>query len=99
MKNDPQTTNAQAVIEGNTIVIRVEISSIPMIVEGGWGCGAIGPRMRITDVQAFAKDWVRQLNRESEDGSTPIHRMFDATINEAIEQGAEGIDEHEQQDA
>lgn len=99
---DPQTTpetNAQAIIEGDAVVIRVTLSSIPAIIDGGWGCGAISPRMKITDVQAFAKDWVSELNREAEDGSTPIHKMFDATINEAIEQGAEGIEEHEQQNA
>lgn len=96
----PQPTpeaNGQAVVEDGNIVIRIALTSLPMIVEGGWACNAILPRMKITDGVAFAKDWISEMNRESEDGSTPINRMFDVTINEAINQGAEGIEEHERQ--
>jgi hypothetical protein len=41
---------------------------------------------------------MRELNQESEDGSTRIHRMFDGAIEEAINQGAFGIEEHERQE-
>lgn len=32
-----------------------------------------------------------ELHREAEDGTTLVHRMFDAAIRGAVEQGAEGI--------
>jgi hypothetical protein len=45
----------------------------------------------ISDKTVWAQEVVRQLNSEREDGSTPVHRMFDAAFLEALEQGAEGI--------
>lgn len=41
----------------------------------------------------FAKEVVRELNSEDEEGTTAIHKMFDAAFIEAIEQGAEGVEE------
>ena len=49
---------------------------------------------RVADPAAFAKDVARELNRESEDGSTPLTRLLDSVIEEAINQGAEGIEEN-----
>lgn len=47
---------------------------------------------KITDVDKFAAEVLRQLEAESEDGTTAVHRMLDACIVEAIEYGAEGIE-------
>lgn len=89
----------QAVIEDGAIVIWVPVDCLPAIVEGAWAAGYMDTRFKVTDAATFAKALVIELNSESEDGTTAIHKMFDACINEAIEQGAEGIDEHEDQDA
>lgn len=89
----------QAVIEGDTVVIRISLVSLPTAVEGAWASYGLPTRMKVTDVKAFAKELVIALNREEEDGTTRIHTMFDGAINEAIEQGAEGIEEHEDQNA
>ena len=51
------------------------------------------PGCRITDPIKFAKEVERELNRESEDGSTRLSRMLDEAIAEAINQGAEGVEE------
>jgi hypothetical protein len=40
----------------------------------------------------FAKDVRYALLAEEEDGSTPIARMLDAAIAQAVEQGSEGLD-------
>jgi len=90
--------SGEAVIEGGAIVIRVDISALPMVVEGAWAAGGMDLRLKVTDAKAFAKDLVRALNDEAEDGTTAIHKMFDAAIWEASEQGAEGIEEHEDQE-
>lgn len=91
--------SGRAIIEDGSIVIRIAIDALPMIVEGSWASGGMGTRYKVTDAAAFAADLVRELNDESEDGTTRIHRMFDKAIINAIEQGAEGIEEHEKQEA
>lgn len=87
----------QAVIERKSIVIRVPIPALPMIVEGAWATNNWDTRWKVTDPEAFAKEIVHTLNQEDERGTTAIHRMFDRAIVAAVEDGAEGIDEHEDQ--
>jgi len=70
-----------------------------MVIEGAWATNNLPTRMKITNVQEFAADLIHELNDESEDGSTRIHRMLDKAIENAISQGAFGIEEHEQQEA
>lgn len=91
--------SGKAVIEGETIVIRVPIASLAQVVEGAWALGSLDMRWKVTDAPVFARDLVVELNREDEQGTTKIHTMFDKAINEALEQGADGIEEHENQDA
>lgn len=91
--------DGKATIKGGAIVIRVAIKALPVVVEGAWALGSLDTRWKITDAPAFAEDLVRALNDEDEQGTTMIHKMFDAAINEALEQGAEGIEEHEDQNA
>lgn len=91
--------NGRAVIEGDAMLIRLPIDYLPQVVEGAWALNAMPVRMQITDAGAFAKELVRVLNREDEQGTTMIHRMMDSAIVEALEQGAEGIEEHPQQSA
>lgn len=92
------STGGKAVIENGGIVIRVSLHALPEIVEGAWACSILSRRYKITNIEEFAADLVRELNRESEDGTTRIHTMFDKAIEEAIDQGAFGIDEHEKQE-
>ncbi len=89
----------KAVIEKGAIVIRVTIDSLPMVAEGAWALGALDTRWKVTDAALFAQDLLLALNDEDEEGTTPIHKLFDAAINEALNQGAQGIEEHEIQDA
>ena len=88
-----------AIIENGVIIIRIPVASLPMVVEGAWALNALDTRFKLTDAALFAKDLVCALNEEDEQGTTMIHKMFDAAINEALEQGADGIEEHENQDA
>lgn len=52
------------------------------------------PAYRVTDKAAFADAIVEALDREEEDGTTPLHRLFDAAMLAAIEDGAEGVEEY-----
>jgi hypothetical protein len=94
-----EENGGQAVIENGSIVIRVSLDALPTVVEGAWASGGMDTRYKITNAQEFAAELVTELNRESEDGTTRIHLMFDRAIQEAIDQGAFGIEEHEQQEA
>ena len=89
----------EAAIVKGSIVIRVPMKSLKDLVEGAWALGSLDTRMKITDAKAFADELVSAINCEDEEGTTPLHRLFDAAINDALEQGAEGIEEHEEQDA
>lgn len=89
---------SDALIKGGYIVIRVPISALPVAYQAGIDSGFIEPRYRITNAKAFAKDVVRALNDEEEDGTTPIHRLMDKACEEAIEQGAEGVEEFNEDD-
>lgn len=46
----------------------------------------------ITDEAVFADAIREAMQIEEEDGTTPIHRMFDSAAEWAIEQGCEGIE-------
>jgi hypothetical protein len=88
-------------LEGDDIVIRVPLSAIPFAAEVAFGeanydCDEFGfPRMVVTAVRTFAYGMLRELNREAEDGSTPIHLLLDKAIIGAAEQGTEGLEQHE----
>lgn len=84
---------ATAVIEDGNIVIRLPFSHIPHGVKAGCDLGYIHGDWRVTNPEVFAKEMVRALNDEDEQGTTPIHRLLDEATNEAIESGAEGIEE------
>jgi hypothetical protein len=83
---------ARALIDGGDIVIRVAISALPLIAQKPLADEGLNDSLKVSDAAVFAADLVRELNREEEDGTTRIHRMFDGAIMEAIEQGACGVE-------
>ncbi len=88
----------RAVVKGGEIIITVPIEALQTVVDGAHALGSLDTRWMVTAPDVFARDLIRALNDEDEQGTTPIHRLFDAAINEALEQGAEGIEEHPEQD-
>ena len=89
--------SGEAVIEDGALVIRVSLEALPMVLEGAWAMAKFDTRYKITDASEFAKELVYALNREDEQGTTPVHELFDKAILYVIEQGGFGIDEHEDQ--
>jgi hypothetical protein len=87
-----------AKIVNEEIVICIPIATLPLAMEGACDLKTIDPPCRVTNPSAFAKDFVRALNDESEDGTTPIHRLFDAAMNAALENGATGVEDVPQPD-
>lgn len=89
---------SDAIIKDGKIVISIKVADLPAAIEGGFLCGAFETRWKITNADAFAKHLVRELNHEDEEGTTRVHRMLDGAALEAIEQGAQGIEQHEDQE-
>lgn len=46
----------------------------------------------VSDPVQFAADVCAALEDEEEDGSTPVHRLLDAAIDSAVNDGSEGLD-------
>jgi hypothetical protein len=86
-------TGAEAVIRDGKIEISIAIEALPAILSGSIAAGGVYGLFKITDANAFASELCRALNDEREDGTTRVHMMFDAGINHAIDQGAEGVEE------
>lgn len=49
---------------------------------------------KVEDPVAFAKDVKNELEREEEDGTTPVHKLLDAACEAAVENGSEAVLEH-----
>jgi hypothetical protein len=89
----------RAVIKDGWVVIAVRVENIGVALEGAWASGCRDGRYRVTDALVFAEELVRELNREDEIGTTLIHKMLDEAMYNAIDEGAEGVEEHPEQDA
>lgn len=76
-------------IEGDEIVIRLKIEALPGALAGG----PHGLWMRVTNSGDAAKAMVRVLEAEEEDGTTPVHRLFDDAMLHALENGEDGFRE------
>lgn len=78
-----------AKIEGDEIVIRIKIDALPVAMAGS----PLGLDWHVTDAAEFAKEFVHELNNEQEDGTTPLHVVFDKAMSSAIDNGCDGIEE------
>lgn len=94
-----KTPSAEAYISRGALVIRVPIKNLNCALDGAWAAANYQPRYRVTDAPTFAKELMHELNREAEDGTTPIHTLFDKCMYAAIENGCEGVEEHPEQEA
>lgn len=88
----------RAIIERDSVVVRFPIEALAEALEGAWAMRKIDVRYKVTNAAALAKEFVNALNDEDEQGTTLIHEMADQAFVDCIEAGAEGIDEHEDQD-
>lgn len=48
--------------------------------------------LKVTDKATFAKEVVRALEHEEEDGTTPVHLLFDNAFEYAVGDGCEGVE-------
>lgn len=83
-------------VVGNAIVIRLPLSILPVVLEGApfneGPDGSCRPLYRVSNAALFAEAIAYELDAEKEDGTTPVHLLFDDVMEEAIENGCEGVD-------
>lgn len=72
-------------IKNDQLVISVGISAFAFATQAAdaWPDNEV-----IVDESQFAKDIVHELQREDEQGSTPLHFLFDSLAQKALEQGS-----------
>jgi hypothetical protein len=49
------------------------------------------PALKFKDRDVWVEDVIAELNREEEDGSTPVSELLDRVMNSALENGSMGI--------
>lgn len=87
---------SEAKIIDGKLVISLRISTLAHAARNSdhfFNCAESGTPIKITDETVFARSVANALNREEEDGSTPITRMLDEATEWVSEQGEEGIEE------
>lgn len=86
----------RCVIKKNAILIEVGFDVVKFATEHHpelYDDERDGGNYAVTDIKEFAKEVVSAINKEEEDGSSPLTNLFDAAIMDAICQGAEGVEE------
>ena len=87
-------------IEDDELVIRIGFDSLKFATENNssdyFTTEEGGNLFVVTDPKTWAESVVSMLKVEEEDGTTPVHEMFDAAFIRAIEYGEKGIDIVEQ---
>lgn len=79
-------------LEGDLLTISIGIEALALAAE-------LSPRLengtddtpKVVDKKLWAQEVLNGLNDEAEDGTTPVHLMFDDVFERIVEDGAEGI--------
>jgi len=80
-------------IVDDRLVISIGVGLLAFAVQAASDVSGWSDEFYIYDPAKFADEVARQLQSEEEDGTTPVHRLLDAAALEALEQGADGIEE------
>jgi hypothetical protein len=78
-------------INDSKLVISIGLDILKYALENGDNWDG-----KITNIKGFAIDMINDhLNNEDEQGTTPVHILFDEAARQAIEQGSEHWEESE----
>lgn len=75
-------------IEEGELVVRVGINRLD-----GHECHNRIPALKFADREEWVRDVIGEIEREEENGQTPLNEMLDNAMEEALEQGSLGIAE------
>lgn len=81
-------------VEGRQLVIRITTECLVHAVTcaSQWPAQEMGGPVAVIDAPVFVADIVHELQREDEQGTTVVHRLFDEAALAALEAGSLGVD-------
>lgn len=79
------------VFDGKNLGVVVSVELLAFAAENGYPDWT-DDRLKIIDPVAFARSVGKVLTQDEEDGSTPVTKMLDLAIIQAVESGCDGID-------
>ncbi|AVI05111.1 hypothetical protein [Vibrio phage VP06] len=85
-------------MDNDRIVMSIGIEAMRMSIESGQADISVGGMVHVDNPDAFGHEMVNYLKAEAEDGGTPVHRMIDSVALEALEHGATGIIQLDEED-
>lgn len=91
LAKDPRDHGLTAEIIDGKVIISIGINVLAHACEFGHPDNQ-ADEFKIVDNDEFAKDILNEITREEEDGTTPLHRLFDQATSAAIDQGSLGIE-------
>lgn len=99
-KKKPENTPLSVAVKDGKLTVSIGINRLASAFQqsdyarpydevlGNWAA-----KFGIIDAELFASDVARELVREEEDGTTPVHLLLDKVCAEAVEQGSAGVEE------
>ncbi|NKF30446.1 hypothetical protein HER21_28670 [Pseudomonas sp. BGM005] len=97
----PELSLPAVAVEGDELVIRVTLDTLchAVTMADNWPTNERGESIAtIVDRELFVKEFMVELQRDNEQGATPLHLLFDDMALELIERGTESIELHEDED-
>ena len=82
-------------------IVEIEIKDGRFVITAGIdfvckaviNCTDLGNEFEVVDNDIFAAEILKELKEEEEDGTNKIHKAFDKSALQAVENGARGVDE------
>lgn len=78
-------------VEDGQIIIRFPLACLRLAMAGAIELGTVPAGWLVAWGDKLASDMVAELSREDDEGTTPVHRLLDAAMTEAIEAGSTGV--------
>jgi hypothetical protein len=79
--------NAVAIKFNNKIIITLSLDMLQEVLNDSYDGGYLDYKIKITDMDKFARSILNELNKEDEKGSSRVHLLFDEAIQQAFEDG------------
>ena len=82
----------KAKVINKDLVISISLEGLQCSLESGRLDMLTGGEFKITDIDKFMPEYLMHLTTEQEDGSTPVHLMFDNVAADMLENTDEGCE-------